>query len=115
MDCHDGKINNPAANLWCSRSSYDVYEHFQHLTNCPILLQRIAQSGRHLGFSRHQSRPAARPPSATSPMIPNALLHSLVLQNDHQSLQKAKEQAVARTRTWDLSHLMSCDSPKRES
>ena len=31
------------------------------------------------------------------------------------SEQKAKEQAVARTRTWDLSHLMSCDSPKRES
>ena len=52
------------------------------------------------------------------PMMSKALLHSLVpttTPNTRRSLQKAKEQAVARTRTWDLSHLMSCDSPKRES
>ena len=29
--------------------------------------------------------------------------------------EKDKKKALARTRTWDLSHLMSFDSPKRES
>jgi len=45
------------------------------------------------------------------PAFPNLYsLHNISINH-----KKAKEQAVARTRTWDLSHLMSRNSPKRES
>ena len=42
-------------------------------------------------------------------------LRPLLIKRLPQGPQEAKERALARTRTWDLSHLMSFDSPKRES